>query len=231
MLRSIKLHNETSAIRPPAQEEYLTLTYQPLVTFGTLYSTTKEGADSATRTSRILGADWIPLIRGIRPVLSPVYERIKYGPLSPLLRTYNWEQVDPDALPDATNAELLRVKEIWQDDKNAGVYDEALYLLRKLYAWGELFRTGRELENTGGQETSGVFIWIAIFPEQYFQLLQQRQPQALVIFAFFGAEMHKLDRLWWMEGGGKSIVSVVDECLGPFWRPWLEFPRKVVGLG
>jgi hypothetical protein len=46
--------------------------------------------------SRVLGIEWIPMMRGVEAVLGPVYDRVALGLLSPLLGLGNWEDLDPD---------------------------------------------------------------------------------------------------------------------------------------
>ncbi|KAF2715590.1 hypothetical protein K504DRAFT_478698 [Pleomassaria siparia CBS 279.74] len=204
------------------------------VTSGPLYDINEDSADAASRTSRVLGTDWIPLLRGIRTILQPTYYRIKHSSLGFLLSIGNWDELDPDALSIPADKELLRIKEIWRGGENAEIYDETLYLLRTFCAWNAQFqdpKEGIEVPSPGyNGEMSGPFIFVSVAPEEYFKLLQQRQPCALILFAYFGTLLHSLGHFWWMEGCGKSIVAVVDECLGPFWDTFLEWPRRTVGL-
>lgn len=203
------------------------------VTFGTLHSEFEEGANSATRTLRVLGADWIPLVRGVSTVLKPTYESLKHGPFSCMFEMGNWDSLDPDDVSGPEDKEILRLQEIWKGGEDAAVYDKTLYLLRKYCAWVKQFQPNRDDSHVRlkyNQDCSGPFIWASLSPEQYFKLLHQRQPSALIIFAYFGAVLSSLDRYWWMEGCGASIVGVVDECLGPYWTPFLEWPKKTVGL-
>ncbi|KAF2799665.1 hypothetical protein K505DRAFT_265305 [Melanomma pulvis-pyrius CBS 109.77] len=203
------------------------------VTFGTLHSEFEEGANSATRTLRVLGADWIPLVRGVSTVLKPTYESLKRGPFSCLFEMGNWDNLNPDDVSGPEDKEILRLQEIWKGGEDAAVYDKTLYLLRKYCAWVKQFQPNRDdspMKLKYNQDCSGPFIWASLSPEQYFKLLHQRQPSALIIFAYFGAVLNSLDRYWWMEGCGKSIVGAVDECLGPYWTPFLEWPKKTVGL-
>jgi predicted alpha/beta hydrolase len=72
------------------------------------------------------------------------------------------------------------------------------------------------------------FIWLSVVPKEYFKLQRQRQPLALLIFAYFGALLEQLHRDWWTDSCGKSIVGVVDDCLGSYWAEWMEWPKQAV---
>jgi hypothetical protein len=208
--------------------------FYAFLTFGKLYDGYGDDASTAARTSRILGAEWIPLIRGVEAVLQPVYDHVRVGPLRSMLTLRNWDDLDPDVQPGPDDENLLRLRDLWASDENADVYNETLYLLRRTSTWMMQFqdqRGGHGPEWEYNRDWSGPFIWLFIVPEKYFVLQCQRQPLALVLFAHFGALLQRLDEYWWMQGCGKSIVGVVDECLGPYWSQWTEWPKLVVGLG
>lgn len=199
--------------------------------FGKLYDDLSENPDAAARTSRILGAEWIPMIRGIRPVVHLIFERVKLGPLSSLLSLGNWDEVNPDNSPSTEDQRLRRIEEAWAGSDDAETYDESMQFLRKCYAWIAQFKTMREdvLAKWGYNRVwSGSFIWLHFAPDRYFVLLKQRQPPALLLFAYFGVLLHNVDGYWWAHGWGKSIITVIDELLGSYWRPWMEWPLQVV---
>jgi hypothetical protein len=94
-----------------------------------------DSASISARTSRILGAEWIPLIHGVGTVVRPVYEYLKEGPLRSTLHLKDWDTMDPDVHPGPDDEHLLRIKQTWADDEHKAIYDEALYVLRKMSAW------------------------------------------------------------------------------------------------
>lgn len=212
-----------------------TLTFfYAFLTFGKLYTNNSEDPSTIAHTSRVLGAEWIPLVRGLEAVLHPVYDHVRVGPLHSLLGLGNWDELNPDTQPGPGDENLLRLREVWASDSNAEVYNKTLHLLRKTSTWMMQFQNmqGDQLSEWGyNRDLSGPFMWLFLVSEEYFVLLQQRQPLALILFAHFGALLQYLNEYWWMEGCGKSIVSVVDGCLGPYWTPWMEWPKQVVGLG
>ena len=105
----------------------------------------QQGSDNtnnsvSARTSRILGAEWIPLIHGIRAVIGPVYEHLREGPLRSILILKDWDDMDPDVHPGPNDEHLIRIKQTWAGNENKTIYDETLYLLRKMSAWEVHFR-------------------------------------------------------------------------------------------
>lgn len=183
----IGLHNSNALFATAT----LTFFYA-FMTFGKLYDGYGDDTNTGTHTSRILGAEWIPLVRSIESILHPVYHHVRAGPLSSLLGLGNWEELDPDAQPGHGDVSLLRLREIWISDESAKVYDETLKLLRRTSVWMMQFQNtqGDQVPEWGyHRDWSGPFIWLFLIPDKYFVLQQQRRPPALILFAYFGAQL------------------------------------------
>jgi hypothetical protein len=194
-----------------------------------------EYVDRKARTARVLGTEWIPLVRGTGAVLHPLHEYVRTGPLSPLLDLHNFADLDPNdnSYSSEYNDCLTQLRKIWAGEEHAEVYDQTSEELRKCSTWMAQFRITDRFTNTStwyNRFTSGPFIWLFNAPEKYFVLQHQRQPHALIIFAYYGALLHELDGYWWAEGCGRSIVNAVDECLGPYWSSEIEWPKQAVSL-
>ncbi|KAF5681378.1 capsule biosynthesis phosphatase [Fusarium denticulatum] len=199
------------------------------------------GRDSDTtiedRRARVLGTNWIPLTRGITSIFQGVKPAI-HSDTFQVLRRFGgcWENLDPKKVLCEEDKHFVPLAEIWEDNNDKATYDETLKILRKCYAFTNLFETrDTQLEMTSEwtshNRVTGPVVFILKTPEHYFELLRQRQPAAIVLFSFFGALMHTLQDCWAMEGWGKDIVSVTDDLLGEYWRPWISWPLQVVQLG
>jgi hypothetical protein len=77
---------------------------------------------------------------------------------------------------------------------------------------------------------AGPLVFLHLAPEEYFTQLHQRQPPALILYAYFGALLHKMNDFWFMEGWGRDVVQVVDELLGDYWISWMKWPKGVVDI-
>lgn len=205
-----------------------------------VFSISRQLADSVERNSprlrkdRLLGTEWIPMMRGIDAVLGPYYIYLREGRLSPILHLGNFNELDLDeAVSDPADLELRRLQELWKNSSDADVYEKALLVMRKCRMYTAQFETmdTQTLQRWGcNRAWAGPMAFIHFAPQQFFTLLHQRQPPSLVLFAYFGAFLHTLDDYWFLEGWGKDIVEVVDEMLGTYWRPWIYWPLQSVGL-
>ncbi|KAL2837962.1 hypothetical protein BJY01DRAFT_39052 [Aspergillus pseudoustus] len=166
-----------------------------------------------------LSIDWVFVARGIGTVLKPTFDCVLTGPLKSLFFIGNWETVDPTFESSSTDMALLNLRQIWGGESDEAVYDQTLLELRRALA-----------HRTNVRYWSGPFKWLHTIPSTYLLRLNQRQPAALVIFAYFGALVHNLHSLWWAKGCGKRIVKEAAEVLGPYWDNFLQWPRLEVGL-
>jgi hypothetical protein len=207
-----------------------------IAAFGNLYHGDADESSAVSR-ARILGEEWIALIRGVNRLVQQIGERVKLGPLSSLLYLGNWEELDPDNTTVPYDAEMQSLRSIWVGSADAPVYDESLYLLRKCCAWTTQFRNfpdhilpqlSSHPEWGYNRSWSGPFIWLSLVSDAYLLRLQQRQPAALLLFAYFGGLSAELEGYWWMEGWGKNIVLSVADTLGSYWNVWMELPWKLV---
>lgn len=204
--------------------------------FGSLYHSNADRS-STIYNSRVLGEDWIPLIRGVNQLLQQIRERVSVGPLSSLLFLGNWDELDPDTTTVPHDAEMQSLKSIWADSTDAPLYDKALYLLRKCWAWTAQFRhipehliphLASQPDWAYNRSWSGPFIWLSLAPDAYFMRLQKRHPAAVILFAHLGGLSAGLEEYWWMEGWGKNILLAAKDILGSYWDVWLELPRRLV---
>ncbi len=183
------------------------------------------------RIAKILGTEWIPLARGTAVVLEPVYEHVRRGPLGGFVEFPGFDVVDhmEDAHKSAYGEQLISIQSLWTNGVQSDIdtYNETVRVLLKCSAW-------MEDDDQAGvgytRDSSGPFVCLFSLPEEYFVLQQQRQAPALIIFAFYGVLLHRLNSYWWAENSGRNIVSAVDTCLGPYWSSWLDWPKQAVGL-
>ncbi|TEA12375.1 Protein RTA1 [Colletotrichum sidae] len=186
------------------------------------------------RKDRLLGVEWIPMVRGIDAVLGPQYDFLREGRMAGALSLGNWHELNlENHASDAVDQELCRLRDAWRSSSDAEVYDEALHIMRKCLMYAKQFDTMDEetLAQWGfNRAWAGPMAFIHFAPQQYFTLLHQRQPHSLILFAYFGAFLHMLDDYWFLEGWGRDIVGAVDELLGSYWQPWICWPIQTVGL-
>ncbi|KAM0715456.1 hypothetical protein Q7P37_008954 [Cladosporium fusiforme] len=83
----------------------------------------------------------------------------------------------------------------------------------------------------GSQGSCGMSM-IMCFPKQdpshFSRLLKRRNPQALVILAYYTVLLDLLDSRWWVHGWGRRVLRDVVGSLGDEWKSWIEWPVQTV---
>ncbi|KAF4440951.1 UPC2-regulatory involved in control of sterol uptake [Fusarium acutatum] len=81
------------------------------------------------RKDRILGAGWIPMLRGVQTVLMPYFEVLSAGQLREVLNIGNWDDIDPDLIEDPNDKRFCRLREIWEHNPDASTYEDIFFQL------------------------------------------------------------------------------------------------------
>ncbi|KAF2963192.1 hypothetical protein GQX73_g10386 [Xylaria multiplex] len=73
-----------------------------------------------------------------------------------------------------------------------------------------------------------VLAWPVHISTDYLQMLRERQPEALVIMAYWAVLLHYQRDFWVFGHGGRFLIEVISKYLGPSWDKWMALPRDVI---
>jgi hypothetical protein len=73
-----------------------------------------------------------------------------------------------------------------------------------------------------------IFIWALLLPQEFTTLLAAKQPEALVLLAYYALLLHYARGLWQIGDAGAYIINMITEYLGPEGAPWLQYPREMM---
>ena len=65
-----------------------------------------------------------------------------------------------------------------------------------------------------------------MFPGPFVDLLQQLQPLALVVLAYFGVLVHRSRRFWIFGDSGTFVIRAVAAHVGSGWEEPLRWPLE-----
>ncbi|KAH7021868.1 hypothetical protein EDB80DRAFT_805353 [Ilyonectria destructans] len=74
-----------------------------------------------------------------------------------------------------------------------------------------------------------VLAWCVAVSEDFIDLLTERRPEALVIFAYYAVLLHGVRDMWIIGDAGEFIIRSITAYLGSHWEKWLAWPNAVVG--
>ncbi|KAF2502464.1 hypothetical protein BU16DRAFT_532815 [Lophium mytilinum] len=69
-----------------------------------------------------------------------------------------------------------------------------------------------------------VLCWPTHVSPEFFALLRAKRPMALIILAHWLVPVHTIRLMWFMDGWGESVMSSINDLLGPEWRPGISWP-------
>lgn len=73
--------------------------------------------------------------------------------------------------------------------------------------------------------------WPVRISADFIELLEQRQPIPLIIFAHWAVLLH-VDRDFWVFGNaGQHMIKVLLSYLGSYWDEWLALPKGILNEG
>ncbi|CAG8257864.1 unnamed protein product [Penicillium salamii] len=84
--------------------------------------------------------------------------------------------------------------------------------------------------DSGAEPVSKAFMWISELDSQFSDLLDAREPFALVIFAHYCVVLHRLRWLWWISSWGQRVLSVIGRELDSEWKPLIAWSLQATGL-
>ncbi|KAI0537385.1 hypothetical protein GGR58DRAFT_348300 [Xylaria digitata] len=73
-----------------------------------------------------------------------------------------------------------------------------------------------------------VLAWPVHISTEYLQMLRERQPEALVIMAYWAVLLHYERDFWIFGHGGRFLIEVISKYLGPSWDKWMALPRDII---
>ncbi|KAH8175543.1 fungal zn(2)-Cys(6) binuclear cluster domain-containing protein [Sarocladium implicatum] len=164
--------------------------------------------------------DCLQLHRGVRTVLKPTWEGLQQTELGPLFSALNHatstrrKGTECDSLLQF----MAKAGSMDLDDKAREACTEAVEHLQ----WGFDLQA-RLSEAEGPHAASSVCI---MFPGELVDALQQLQPLALVILAYFGVLIHRSRRCWIFGDSGRFIIRAVAVHVGSAWEEPLRWPLQ-----
>jgi hypothetical protein len=176
---------------------------------------------------------WLSMSRGIRTVLSQVYDRLTMpgGRLLPLLRAKPVIEDLPDESQVENNAGrtfsyLLHchIDTEYIDQVSMDAYKRSVSYLDVMY----LALRNHESEF---ETRKRLCVFPPIMTERFLQLVRQRQPRALVILACLFALVRGADNVWWLHGIPEQEVRGINTIIPAEWRWTMKWPLDVIESG
>jgi hypothetical protein len=162
----------------------------------------------------------VQIHRGVRPIFDQYRDYLLTSELRPIL-VWGWKIVQtkgegPECDP---LREILSDKHL--DGAAVAAYAHAIDMLQRVI---DDYKSRPTFPGPAPWTT----VWLNGIKPEYTNLLLAREPEALAIFAYYGAMIHTHHRDLWLVGeSGKHIIELATQALGPEWTPRLRWPLEI----
>lgn len=166
------------------------------------------------------------LTRRVRPMVSSMYGAMNESELGRIVPN-DIQGIDFDAIPSETELVQLRkfseaVHHIYPSDI-VEAYGEAIRILEIV------FSVTSRLPNPPSDAL--LKMWIHFVTPRFMELLSEKQPGALIIFAHYGVLLGRSQRYWFLEGVAEQILQIADAFVPTEWATWLDWPKEQIAGG
>ncbi|OJJ60290.1 hypothetical protein ASPSYDRAFT_197543 [Aspergillus sydowii CBS 593.65] len=165
--------------------------------------------------------DIFTTVRALSPS-SKVLDVVEKGRLKAL-----FSQTDPyHHLPSTYTLTILAMRNLnnatakKDSSHETSVYDDAITKLDR----------SLEMLSKGGEPTMIALRWMFRVPWRYLELVREKKPLALIIFAHYCAVLHHLRDRWWMGDWGSRLVKEISQLLGPERMGSILWASDIVGI-
>ncbi|KAH7389755.1 hypothetical protein BKA66DRAFT_414521 [Pyrenochaeta sp. MPI-SDFR-AT-0127] len=165
------------------------------------------------------------LTRRVRPMVVGVYEAMKrseLGKLIPIeLTTIDWTTKESPVETELTQLRKFSevVHHVYPPDI-VDAYGHAIHMLELLF----------EVANNSQKPPSDTLlkIWMHFVTDRYVELLSEKQPGSLIIFAHYAVILRRSEHYWFLEGVAEQILKVADILVPTEWSKWLDWPKEQI---
>ncbi|KAH8812683.1 hypothetical protein F5884DRAFT_315037 [Xylogone sp. PMI_703] len=164
------------------------------------------------------------LIQGVAAVVAQARGWLNKGELALLLRKpLSRDRCRPINLPSAIRFQLETLLRLCYETPPEGDNDNILSIqsaaIKYLIDIHDVY--------TGTSDRSTILAWPVLAGTQFMNLLLQGNQLSLVILAHYGVILDWLNRVWWLKGYGRCLISMVENLLDDSWLPEISLTLDI----
>lgn len=166
---------------------------------------------------------WMRMVRGTKSTIQQNWEIIQSSEIAMMLQGHQRHPDNTTQVPEIDELRSLVEQSATRDNAERDIYLDCVDQLRAVFV------SSRRLDSLGKQSSAMSSSWVATIHEGYRELLDRREPLALVIIAYFAPMFRTSTKIWWYRNWDSWILNAVQSELPAEYQPWLEWPRMQVG--
>ncbi|KAJ5306394.1 hypothetical protein PENANT_c017G06829 [Penicillium antarcticum] len=174
-------------------------------------------------------SEWIILIKGLPSILTydEFRSALENGPVAPLMKDTDDHSAQDGTPPMESEVVYHRVRDLStaigensSDERIVQICQSSIETLCSIVA---------ELKQSSDHVLA--FIWPIRVDPEYLIILEERKPEALLVFAYYCALLYMSSSRWWTKGWPPPIVESIRDTIDERWVPWLQWPLQVIFAG
>lgn len=166
------------------------------------------------------------LTRRIRPMVASFYTQMKESELGRMIpddvKNIDWQTEEQP--PNTELVQLRKFSEVVHHVYPPDIVDAYGYACHILEL---VFQVAAKSERPPSDAL--LKIWVHLISDRYIELLSERQPGSLIIFAHYAVIMHRGAKFYWyLEGVAEQILLIADYMVPGEWKSWLQWPKEQI---
>ncbi|KAF9695356.1 hypothetical protein EKO04_006459 [Ascochyta lentis] len=164
------------------------------------------------------------LTRRVRPMVSSFYNAMQTSVLQKLIpedvKGIDWTTQEPPA-----DTELVQLRKFAEAVHHlyppdiVDAYGYAVHILVLTFAAAE--------KSHKPPSDALLKIWIHFVTDRYVELLSERQPGSLIIYAHYAVLLQRSSKqYWYLAGISQQILRVAEALVPSEWSGWLDWPKE-----
>ncbi|KAI0457371.1 hypothetical protein F5B21DRAFT_464226 [Xylaria acuta] len=185
-------------------------------------------------------AGWFPLIYGVRLIREEYDEDVLFSGLMEPFHSHRSSQAESETSSiEARRARCYREgfeRLDWEEPLRRfrgfaafQTFENAEICLRGLDGMMLIYEAtyGDSDANFDGPSVNQfVFGWLYRLEEPFISCLQQRNPTALIILAYYAVLLRTTENLWFMNGWSSHLLATVESLVEDDYTAWLRWPTE-----
>ncbi|KAJ5848119.1 hypothetical protein N7455_012076 [Penicillium solitum] len=175
-------------------------------------------------------AEWLVLMRGVRSILFSSHDKIFTGVLE--IQTDPAIQGVSPLLQDELEKHQSHIKALqrFMETQASGSSTSQIYIdaLEDLFEMFEEAYRYLSVRKDGANLMAPLFGWIYRRPDEFICLLEEKQPFALVILAYWCILLRFMRSSWLMIAWDRHVIAGIRQSLGTEFHQWIEWPVCVI---
>lgn len=176
-------------------------------------------------------AEWLIFFRGLRSISQVVAgASVHKGAAAIIWNTalQNFEEFSSESDPALESEPIADPRQLLAGHM-AGDPDWPTYIttLNQLSICFSTVFDGSQAHGT--THAKDVFAWMHNISDHFILRLQQHQPAALTLFAYFVVLIKQMERGWMMHGWSSHLLSGIYDAMEPSRTLWLRWPMENIG--